>query len=137
MTSLSRTITIGINRTWREVYAFASRPENMAVWASGLGHSLQQLDGKWRAEGPDGPVNVVFTPTNDFGVLDHTVITASGAEIYVPMRVIANGQGSEILLTLFRLGDITDEQFERDAEWVNRDLRTLKTLMEPKGAGRL
>jgi hypothetical protein len=130
MTSLSRTVTLTINRAWREVYAFASRPENMAVWASGLGHSLQQSDDKWTAEGPEGLVEVAFTPTNGFGVLDHTVITASGAEIYVPMRVIANGQGSEILLTLFQLGDMTEDQFERDVEWVNRDLRTLKALME-------
>jgi hypothetical protein len=130
MTNPSRTIAITINRAWREVYAFASRPENMALWASGLGHSLQQSGGEWTAEGPTGRVKVVFAPSNDFGVLDHRVITASGAEIYMPMRVIANGLGSELLLTFFRLPDMTDNQFDLDAEWISRDLQTLKMLIE-------
>jgi hypothetical protein len=130
LTNPSRTVAITINRPWQEVYAFASRPENMALWASGLGHSLQQTGDEWTAEGPNGRVKVVFTPVNDFGVLDHAVITASGTEIYVPMRVIANGEGSELLLTLFRLGDMTDNQFQLDSEWVIRDLERLKTLME-------
>src|SRR2546430_8233611 len=34
--------------------------------------------------------------------------------IYIPMRVIANGAGSEVLFTLFRLPDTTDETFARD-----------------------
>jgi hypothetical protein len=36
------------------------------------------------------------------------------------MRVIANGTGSEVLFTLFRLPDMTVEAFARDAEWVER-----------------
>jgi hypothetical protein len=46
------------------------------------------------------------------------------------MRVIANGTGSEVLLTLFRLPDMTVEAFARDAEWVERDLKALKELLE-------
>jgi hypothetical protein len=46
------------------------------------------------------------------------------------MRVIANGDGSEVVLTLIRLPDVTDEQFASDAEWVERDLRALKALLE-------
>ena len=45
-------------------------------------------------------------------------------------RVIADGAGSEVLFTLFRLPDTTDETFARDAEWVERDLRALKALLE-------
>jgi hypothetical protein len=126
----SRTIAITINRPWREVYAFASQPGNMPRWASGLGHSLYQLDGVWIAEGPNGRVRIVFQQHNHFGVLDHTVITSTGAEIYVPMRVIPNGQGSGVLLTLFRLPDMTDDRFALDMEWVTRDLHALKALME-------
>jgi hypothetical protein len=46
------------------------------------------------------------------------------------MRVIANGTGSEVLFTLFRLPDMTAEAFARDAEWVERDLKALKALLE-------
>lgn len=30
------------------------------------------------------------------------------------MRVLANGQGADVLFTLFRLDGITDEEFRRD-----------------------
>jgi hypothetical protein len=52
-------------------------------------------------------------------------------EIYVPLRVVANGDaGSEVLLTLFRRPGMSDEKFAADAEWVLSDLRKLKALLE-------
>ena len=51
-------------------------------------------------------------------------------QIYIPMRVISNGIGSEVLFTLFRLSDTSDEKFAEDAEWVKRDLNALKSLLE-------
>src|SRR5439155_22057939 len=79
---------------------------------------------------PEGRVKVRFTEPNDFGILDHYTAPRPGVEIYIPRRVIANGAGSEVLFTLFRLPDTTDETFARDAEWVERDLRALKALLE-------
>jgi hypothetical protein len=46
------------------------------------------------------------------------------------MRVIPNGGGSELIFTLFRLPDISEEQLAADADWVMRDLMALKTLLE-------
>jgi hypothetical protein len=46
------------------------------------------------------------------------------------MRVIANGAGSELIFTLFRLADMSDEKYAEDAEWVMRDLNALKQLLE-------
>lgn len=126
----ARHISVTVDRSWREVYEFASRPENFPRWASGLGKSLEQIDGEWFAEGPEGRIQVRFTLRNDYGVLDHRVSLAPGVDIYIPMRVIANGDGSEVVLTLIRLPDVTDEQFASDAEWVERDLRALKALLE-------
>jgi hypothetical protein len=126
----SRTITVRIARPQHEVYDFASVPENFPRWASGLARSLKNVAGEWIADTPEGPVKVRFTERNAFGVLDHHVAVRPGVDIYIPMRVIANGTGSEVLLTLFRLPDMTVEAFARDAEWVERDLNTLKALLE-------
>jgi hypothetical protein len=68
-------------------------------------------------------MKVQFTGRNDFGVVDHFIYPAPGVEIYVPMRVIANGTGSEVIFTLFRLPEMSDEKFAEDAGWVARDLR--------------
>jgi hypothetical protein len=75
-------------------------------------------------------MKVRFTERNRFGVLDHYVIPEPGLEIYIPMRVISNGTGSEVLFTLFRLSDMSAEKFAQDAEWVKRDLNVLKNLLQ-------
>jgi hypothetical protein len=46
------------------------------------------------------------------------------------MRVIPNGSGSELIFTLFRLSDVSDEKFVEDAKWAMRDLTALKNLLE-------
>jgi hypothetical protein len=126
----SRTISIGINRPADVVYDFASVPNNFPKWASGLGKSLTKTDGEWIAETSQGLMKVRFTERNRFGVLDHYVIPQQGLEIYVPMRVVSNGTGSELLLTLFRLPEMSDKKFAEDADWVKRDLNALKDLLE-------
>ena len=126
----SRNLSVQIGRNPRDVYNFASVPENFPRWASGLGKSLKRKNGEWIAETPQGPIKVRFTERNEFGILDHYVIPESGVEIYIPMRVIPNGSGSELIFTLFRLSDVSDEKFATDAEWVMRDLTALKNLLE-------
>ena len=125
-----RTISVSIDRDWRAVYAFTARAENLARWAAGLGSGLVKQGEEWRAEGPDGPVRFRIAAPNELGIADHFVTTADGAEISVPIRVMANGTGAEVALTLFRQPGMTDEIFARDAAWVTRDLATLKSILE-------
>ena len=126
----TRTVSITIDRPWREVYVFASIPLNFQRWASGLGGSLRKSGDVWTAQGPDGPVRIRFSEQNDFGVLDHWVTPESGPEIYIPLRVIPNGTGAEVTLTLLRAEGRTDEAMAADEDWVRRDLHALKTLLE-------
>jgi hypothetical protein len=46
------------------------------------------------------------------------------------MRVFPNGEGSEVLITVFRQAGVSDEKFAEDTQWVRRDLEALKTLLE-------
>ena len=126
----SRTLAAPIDRPLREVYDFVSRPENLSKWAAGLGTSIDLVQGEWIAATPHGSLHVRFTERNDFGVLDHYVTPEAGDEVYIPMRVIANGRGSEIHFTLFHHAGMSDEQFVTDAALVERDLATLKRLLE-------
>jgi hypothetical protein len=81
-------------------------------------------------ETPTGFVGIRFVPANDFGVLDHVVTLSDGPSILNPMRVVSNGEGSEVMFTLFQLGGMSDEQFAKDAKMVEADLHTLKAVME-------
>jgi hypothetical protein len=130
-TVASRTLNIRINRPYQDVYDFLVIPENFPKWALGLGALTETAgDNEWLVASPGGPARVRFTEQNRFGVLDHYVMPESGVEVYVPMRVIANGAGSEVSLVLFRAPDMSDEQYAEDAGLMEKDLATLKQLLE-------
>ncbi len=130
MTHEVRHISVSIDRSPDEVYAFVSNPENLPKWATGLGNSIKKVNGEWIADAPMGKVKIKFAEANKFGVLDHEVTLESGVTINNPMRVIANGKGSEIFFTLIRQPGTSDEKFAKDAAWVEKDLKILKGLLE-------
>lgn len=125
-----RHVGVSIDRSPHEVYAFASQPENLARWAAGLGHTLTKESDEWIADGPLGKVRVRFTSENNLGVLDHDVTLETGHTVHNPIRVLPNGEGSEVIFTLFRQPGVSPQDFAEDARAVERDLRTLKSLME-------
>jgi hypothetical protein len=129
-TTESRTLSVRIDRPLATVYEFLVNPANWNQWAFGLGKSLRRSDVGWMADSADGIVKVHFTPRNEFAVLDHTLIRSSGAEVYVPMRLITNGHGCELLFTLFRESGISDDRYNADSGFVQRDLNRLKDLLE-------
>ncbi|MBL4833673.1 MAG: SRPBCC family protein [Pseudomonas sp.] len=126
-----RHLSTYIHRPPRDVYAFASNPENLPAWAAGLASSEITSDGNaWVAKAPFGKVRIRFAPTNAFGVMDHDVELESGVVVHNPMRVVPNGEGSEFIFTLFRQPGMTNEQFAADARAVTEDLSTLRGLLE-------
>jgi hypothetical protein len=130
-TAEPRHLSVSIDCSAAEAYEFLCLPENFPKWASGLG-SLSKAGGEWMAQTPKGPMKISFSQRNSLGVLDHWVFPASNVVIYVPMRIVANGPGSELIFTLFRLPGVKREQFDADAEWVLRDLRAAKRILEGK-----
>nr|MDT0663306.1 SRPBCC family protein [Micromonospora sp. DSM 115978] len=129
----SRHLSMFIDRPVGEVYAFASDPANLSRWAPGIGGPVVRVDGAWFVETPAGRTRVTFAPANAYGVLDHEILTPGGETVYVPLRVIADGEGCEVVFTLRRLPGMTDGEFERDSAAVSGDLGNLKKLLESGG----
>ncbi len=126
-------LSVSINRRPAEVYEFASDPRNLPRWAAGLARSVVRKEGdEWVAESPMGEVRIRFAEKNPYGVLDHDVRLESGVAVHNPMRVVPNGDGSEFTFTLIRRPGMSDEQFAQDKAAVEKDLRTLKELLERK-----
>jgi hypothetical protein len=125
-------ISVSIDRSPGEVYAFISDGANLAKWAAGLGGTITRDGDQWIAEGPLGKVRVRMAPQNQFGVVDHTVTLPTGATVHNPLRVIANGTGSTVTFTLLRLEGVSDQRFNEDAAAVTKDLATLKALLEKR-----
>ena len=125
----STILTVSIDRPYADVYKFVSVPDNFLNWASGL-ENLQKKGDHWITKTPQGEMILRFTPANDFGIADHTVTTPDGTNIHCPMRVIVNETGADVQFTLFRTPDMDDAKFAHDAEWVQKDLNTLKHYLE-------
>jgi hypothetical protein len=130
MTSQSWHVGEHIDRPAAEVYAYAGDPANLARWAPGLGSSVAQEGGQWFVETPGGRLRFAFVPRNDLGVLDHYLTPDSGEVIHVPMRVIADGDGCEVVLTVRRRPGMTDDEFKADGDAVAADLARLKRELE-------
>jgi Polyketide cyclase / dehydrase and lipid transport len=126
----SRYLSESIDRPAAEVYEYAVDPANLPEWAPGLGTSVEKVGEEWFVETPMGRVAFAFAERNDFGVLDHDVTLPSGETFSNPMRVIADGDRCEVVFTLRRQPDVTDDEFERDAAAVAGDLARLKRLLE-------
>jgi carbon monoxide dehydrogenase subunit G len=124
-------ISTTIDRKPDDVYAFAADPRNLPRWAAGLAGSEVANEGdEWIMEAPFGKVRVRFAEPNAFGVMDHDVTLESGVTVHNPMRVMPNGEGSELLFTLIRQPGMSDEQFAKDQAAVQKDLHALKELLE-------
>lgn len=129
----AQTLSISIAKPASLVYEFVADPQRLPLWAAGLGDRPTRLaDGAWRVETNAGPMRVVFAQRNSFGVVDHLVVPLSGEgpSVDVPLRVVPNGTGSEVLLTLFQQAGMADEQFAADTELVRADLARLKRAVE-------
>jgi hypothetical protein len=128
----SRVITQRVACTWQRAYALAADPLHLPDWASGLANSALRRDGDhWVATTPQGAAILRFAPANEFGVLDHWVMLEGLEQIYLPFRVIDAGPGvCEFQFTLFRQPHMDAAAFARDAEWVARDLQSLRQILE-------
>ncbi|GFE57082.1 hypothetical protein [Geobacter sp. AOG1] len=126
----STTISMQIAREPAAVYAFVSALENFPLWATTFCKSIRKEQDNWVMETSLGPMSIRLAPQNSLGVLDHYVTPPSGETLYVPLRVVTNGSGSEMLFTLFRLPGVSDEAYAADAALVRQDLNSLKELLE-------
>jgi hypothetical protein len=127
----ARHLSVSIETPFAQAYAFLSNAATLPQWASGLGHSFEMVGpNEWTGEGATGRVTVYFSVPNEAGILDHRVMPDGGEAIFVPMRIVPNGSGAEITITLFQQEGMADAYFERDANTIENDLQSLKRILE-------
>ncbi|MEO5709111.1 MAG: SRPBCC family protein [Nocardioidaceae bacterium] len=112
--SHSRHLSVHVDRPVDEVYSYLCDPSRLSEWAAGVS--------------PD--VEVRFAPPNPYGVADHDVSLPDGTVISVPLRVLPDGDGAEVVFTLRRAPGADDAAFEADDTAVRTDLETLRQRLE-------
>lgn len=126
----TRVISVAIERSPNDVYDFIVNPANLPKWAPGFALSTTKDEEGWVVTTSDGPMRIAFVDRNDLGVADHYVTMGSGQRLFNPMRVLPNGDGSEVAFTLFRAPGVSSDQFTHDARLVEQDLQSLRSLLE-------
>jgi hypothetical protein len=131
MTRKALHISQTINRDVTTVTTFAANPVNLPLWAAGLSAGIRQEDGRWITDSPMGVVEVAFTGPIEHGILDHDVTFPDGTAVRNFLRVLRNGEGSEVVFTLYQTEGMTDEAFENDAAMLRADLARLRDALAP------
>ena len=126
----SRHVSVVINAEPAKVYDFAAEPDNLPRWAAGLAKSeVVRRGDELLVESPMGTVTVRFVPRNGLGVVDHEVVLPTGDTVLNPLRVLAHPEGAEVVFTIRQLA-MSDDEFDRDTQMVEKDLAQLKSLLE-------
>ncbi len=111
MTAQVQNVSVSISRPMKDVYDYAANPEHLPKWAA-------------------GKVKVKFVDKNSFGIIDHDVTLPNGVVVHNPLRVVKNGEGSEVIFTVFRQANMSDQDYEKDVSSVKKDLQSLKQILE-------
>lgn len=127
----SRTITLHIEQPVEKVYAFCAEPANFPKWAVLASPRFEHQHGLvWLADTVMGERLIEFVPHNRFGVLDHAIYKPGEVPMFMPLRVVANGDGTDLIYTFFKRPGMSDEQLASTMEWIESDLWGLKSLLE-------
>ena len=130
MTWPARHVSTTIHRTPDAVVAIAGDPAALPRWAGGLADGIRQVEGRWVADSPMGEVEVAFIGPIELGILDHDVTLPDGEIVHNPLRVLRNGDGSEVVFTVYQRPGMSDADVEADVAAVAADLERLRQLLE-------
>lgn len=132
MDKISRSATkyVDIQATPEKAYAFLSNPMNWPRYAVVNLRSVSPgQDGWFHATTKFGQGQIRVAGVKEFGILDH-VWKDPQASWTVYSRVVPNGGGSTVMLTLFQPPVMNDAQFDRAMAAMDTELAKLKEILE-------
>lgn len=120
----SRTITILVSRKTGDVFdAILNSPPKM------MPDAKQNEDDSWSFSTPRGNANLKFKHNKTFGILDQMYVDDE-ATWEAPMRVISNGDESEVIITIVKPDVLTDKQFDERMKELEILFENLKKIIE-------
>ena len=86
-------------------------------------------DGWWCFIGPYGLSKVKFNQNKSLGILDHEYIDEESSW-NTSMRIIPNGDYSEVIIILKKPDQLTDFQFDQRVEIISELATSMKNILE-------
>jgi len=122
--SRSRTVSITVKRKTGDAFdSILQLPSKM------MPEAKITDDGWWSFNGPHGLSKLKFYENKTFGILDHQYVDEESTWD-IPMRVVSNGAFSEVVITLNKPDEITDEQFDQRVYELGEMIHTMKNILE-------
>ena len=86
-------------------------------------------DGWWLFTSPHGNARLKFNENKSLGILDHQYIDEESSW-NVPMRVVSSGDFSEVVITLNKPDELSDNQFDQRISEIGEMIVTMKNIIE-------
>ena len=120
----SRTISITVNQKTGDAFdAILQVPPKM------MPDAKMSDDGWWSFTGPHGKSRLKFNENKSLGILDHQYVDEESTW-NVPMRVVPSGDFSEVIITLNKPDELTDEQFDQRMSEIGEMVVSMKNIIE-------
>ena len=120
----SRTISITVNKKTGDTFdAILNVPPKM------MPDAKFSDDGWWSFTGPYGKSKLKFNKNKSQGILDHLYVDEESSW-NVPMRVVSSGDFSEVIITLNKPDELTDEQFDKRMVEIEEMVLSMKEIIE-------
>ena len=120
----SRTIAITVHKKTGDAFdAILQVPPKM------MPDAKLNDDGWWSFTGPHGKSRLKFNENKSLGILDHQFVDEESTW-NVPMRVVASGDFSEVIITLNKPDELTNDQFDQRMSEMEEMVITMKNIIE-------
>lgn len=120
----SRTISILVDRKTGDTFdAILNSPPKM------MPDAKMTSDGWWSFSTPRGNAKLKFNENKSLGILDHMFIDKE-SKWDVPMRIVSRGDESEVIITLIKPDELTDEQFNERMIEIEQVFGNMKKIIE-------
>jgi hypothetical protein len=128
--SRSRIKSIDIQASVEKVFAFLADPMNWPQYAVVNLRSVTPSKNDWyKAVTKFGEGQLKITPIKEFGLLDHTWKDPQ-ATWTVYSRVVPNGDGATVSMTLFQPPVMNDAQFDQAMVEMEVEMARLREILE-------
>ena len=122
--SRSRTISITVKKKIGDAFdAILQIPPKL------MPDAKMNDDGWWFFTGPHGKSRLKFNGNKSLGILDHQYIDEESSW-NVPMKVVSSGDFSEVVITLHKPEELTDDQFDQRITEIGEMVITMKNIIE-------
>ena len=120
----TRIISVGVNKMVGDTF-----DSIVELFPKLLPDAKINSDGWWSFVGPYGKSKVKFNQNKSLGMLDHVYVDEESSWNN-SIRIIPNGNFSEVKIILKKPEQLTDFQFDQRVEKISELITSMKTILE-------